>query len=209
MLEDKEFRPLGRTRSVQVDVRVVAATNSDLKARMETGEFREDLYYRLCVVEVHMPSLGERPEDIPVLVDHFLERHSRDLGAAPKRLTSGLMAQFAKHTWPGNVRELENLVKRGVVMSGGAEVTPDAVGWQAAACVADLETSDLTTIAYRKAKQDVLSQFNRRYIRAALEKTGGNVTQAARLSRIERQSFQQIMRKYDIRSESFRPGAKK
>ncbi len=209
VLEDKEFRPLGRTRSVRVDVRVVAATNSNLKARMETGEFREDLYYRLCVVEVHMPSLGERPEDIPVLVDHFLERHSRDLGGDPKHLAPALLAQFANHAWPGNVRELENLIKRGVVMSGGEEVTPEAVGWQAAACVVDLDTTDLTTIAYRDAKQDVLSQFNQRYIREALEKTGGNVTQAARLSRIERQSFQQIMRKYDIRSEPFRTGAKK
>ena len=209
VLEDKEFRPLGRTRSVRVDVRVVAATNSDLKARMETGEFREDLYYRLCVVEVHMPPLSERPEDIPLLVDHFLERHSRDLGSEPKRLAPALLTQFVKHTWPGNVRELENLIKRGVVMSGGEEVTPQAVGWQAAACVADLETADLTAIPYREAKEDVLSQFNRRYIREALEKTGGNVTQAARLSRIERQSFQQVMRKYNIRSESFREGAKK
>ncbi len=209
VLEDKEFRPLGRNRSVKVDVRVVAATNSDLKARMEEGDFREDLYYRLCVVEVPMPPLSERTEDIPLLVDHFLARHSPAAGQAPKRLTPDLLARLVKHPWPGNVRELENLIRRGVVMSGSEEVSPEAIGWQAAACIADLETEDLSAIPYREAKEDVLAQFNRRYIRTALERTGGNVTQAARHSRIERQSFQQIMRKYDIRSESFRAGAKK
>ena len=209
VLEDKEFRPLGRNRSVKVDVRMVAATNSDLKARMAAGEFREDLYYRLCVVEVGLPPLSERPDDIPLLVDHFLTRHSPAAGEATKRVPPELMAQLVTHPWPGNVRELENLIRRGVVMSGGEDLTPEAVGWQAVSCVADLETDDLSDIPYREAKEEVLSQFNRRYIRKALEMTGGNVTRAAKRSRIERQSFQQIMRKYDIRSEAFRTGAKK
>ena len=209
VLEDKEFRPLGRNRSVKVDVRMVAATNSDLKARMAAGEFREDLYYRLCVVEVGLPPLSERPDDIPLLVDHFLTRHRPAAGEAPKRVPPEMMAQLVAHPWPGNVRELENLIRRGVVMSGGEDVTPEAIGWQAVSCVADLETDDLSDIPYREAKEEVLSQFNRRYIRKALEMTGGNVTRAAKRSRIERQSFQQIMRKYDIRSEAFRTGAKK
>jgi DNA-binding NtrC family response regulator len=209
VLEDKEFRPLGRNRSVRVDVRVVTATNSDLKARMEKGEFREDLYYRLCVVEVPMPSLRERPEDIPLLAEHFLRRHDPEAERAPKRLEPALLEAFLRYAWPGNVRELENLVKRGVVMSGGEWVGPEAVGWRADACVANLGTADLSAVPYRQAKEDVLSQFNRRYICEALEQAGGNVTQAARRSKIERQSFQQIMRKYDIRSESFRAGAKK
>ncbi len=209
VLEDKEFRPLGRNRSVKVDVRVVAATNSDLKARMEKGDFREDLYYRLCVVEVKMPSLSERLEDIPLLANHFLARNSTGTGENAKYLTPALLEQFLCHAWPGNVRELENLVKRGVVMSGGEEVTAAAVGWESAGCVANIAVDDLSAIPYREAKENVLSQFNRRYIREALEKTAGNVTQAARRSRIERQSFQQIMRKYDIRSDAFRKGAKK
>ncbi len=208
-LEDKEFRPLGRNRSVKVDVRVVAATNSDLKARMAAGEFREDLYYRLCVVEVAMPPLSARPEDIPLLVDHFLARHNLAAGETPKRVPPEMLAQLVAHPWPGNVRELENLIRRGVVMSAGEDVTPEAIGWPAAACVADLETDDLSAIPYREAKEAVLSQFNRRYIRRALEMTGGNVTRAAKRSCIERQSFQQIMRRYDIRSDAFRTGAKK
>jgi DNA-binding NtrC family response regulator len=209
VLEDKEFRPLGRNRSVKVDVRVVAATNSDLKARMEKGDFREDLYYRLCVVEVKMPSLSERPEDIPLLANHFLARNIMGPGQTAKHLAPALLEQFLCYAWPGNVRELENLVKRGVVMSGSEEVTAEAVGWRAAACIAKIAAEELSAIPYREAKENVLSQFNRRYIHEALEKTAGNVTQAARQSRIERQSFQQIMRKYDIRSETFRRGAKK
>ncbi len=209
VLEDKEFRPLGRNRSVKVDVRLVAATNSDLKARMAAGDFREDLYYRLCVVEVVLPTLSARPDDIPLLVDHFLDRYSLGAGEAPKRVSLELQAQLVAHPWPGNVRELENLIRRGVVMCGGEEITPEAIGWQATACVADLETDDLSAIPYREAKEEVLSQFNRRYICKALEMTAGNVTRAAKRSRIERQSFQQIMRKYDIRSDAFRTGAKK
>jgi DNA-binding NtrC family response regulator len=209
VLEDKEFRPLGRNRSVKVDVRVVAATNSDLKARMEKGDFREDLYYRLCVVEVQMPSLSERPEDIPLLANHFLAQQGMGSGQATKHLAPALLDQFMDYAWPGNVRELENLVKRGVVMSAGEEVTAQAVGWQSSPCVANLAVEDLSAIPYRDAKANVLSQFNRRYLREALHKTAGNVTQAARRSRIERQSFQQIMRKYDIRSETFRQSAKK
>ena len=142
-------------------------------------------------------------------MDHFLTRHNPGAGQPPKRLSPALLGQFVNHPWPGNVRELENIVRRGVVMSGGEEVTPEAIGWQASACVANLDTDDLSAVPYREAKEDILSQFNRRYIHEALEKTAGNVTQAARRSQIERQSFQQIMRKYDIRSESFRTGAKK
>mgnify|MGYP000013518959 CR=1 FL=1 len=119
-------------------------------------------------------------------------------------LSAAAANELQQHAWPGNVRELENLIKRGVVMSGGGEVTPQAVGWQAAACVADLDTTDLTAIPYREAKEDVLSQFNRRYIREALEKTGGNVTQAARMCGLERQALQQIMRRYEVKADAYR-----
>ena len=207
VLENNEFKPLGRNRTVQVDVRVVAATNSDLKAKMAQGEFREDLYYRLCVVDLHMPSLAERPEDVPLLVDHFIERYSRRYDREKKILSSEVMPQLMAHDWKGNVRELENVVKRAVVMSAGNTITLDDLGWKAGQCVATLEAGGLVDQPYRDAKEAVLAQFSTRYIEEALENSGGNVTQAARASGLERQSFQQIMRKYGIRSESFRKGA--
>ena len=206
-LENNEFKPLGRNRTVRVDVRVLAATNRDLKEKMARGEFREDLYYRLCVVELPMPALAERPEDLPLLVDHFLDRYGALYGQGKKGLAPDVMPQLMSHQWKGNVRELENVIKRAVVMSTGTAITLRDLGWQPRECVAGIEADDVSTIPYRDAKASVMTQFSTRYVEKALENSGGNVTQAARASGLERQSFQQIMRKYGIRAEPFRKGA--
>ncbi|MEE4112772.1 MAG: helix-turn-helix domain-containing protein, partial [Desulfobacteraceae bacterium] len=161
------------------------------------------------VVELPMPALAERQEDLPLLVDHFLDRYCGKYGREKKRLAPGVMPQLMAHEWKGNVRELENVVKRAVVMSTGAAITMNDLGWKEGTCVAGLETDDLTTIPYRDAKASVFRQFNTRYLEKALEKSGGNVTQAAHASGLERQSFQQIMRKYGVRSDAFRKSAKK
>ncbi len=207
VLENNEFKPLGRNRTVRVNVRVMAATNRDLKEKMARGEFREDLYFRLCVVELPMPSLSQRQEDLPLLVDHFLDRYCGRYGREKKLLAPDVMPQLMAHAWKGNVRELENAVKRAVVMSTGTAITMSDLGWKPQECVAGLATDDLTTIPYRDAKESVLAQFSTRYLEKALEKSGGNVTQAAHASGMERQSFQQVMRKYGIRSDTFRKGA--
>jgi len=207
VLENNEFKPLGRNRTVQVDVRVLAATNRDLKAKMATGEFREDLYYRLCVVDLPMPALMERREDLPVLVDYFLDRYSGGPDQVKKGLAPDVMPQLIAHDWQGNVRELENAVKRAVVMSTGSELTLTDLGLQPVECVAALAPDETAAMPYREAKASVLAQFSRRYLNAALEKSGGNVTRAARASGMERQSFQQVMKKYGIRSDMFRKGA--
>jgi DNA-binding NtrC family response regulator len=185
----------------------MAATNRDLKAKMARGEFREDLYFRLCVVELAMPSLSQRQEDLPLLVDYFLDRYCGRYGREKKLLAPDVMSQLMAHEWKGNVRELENAVKRAVVMSTGTAITMSDLGWKPQECVAGLPTDDLTTIPYRDAKESVLAQFSTRYLEKALEKSGGNVTQAAHASGMERQSFQQVMRKYSIRSDTFRKGA--
>lgn len=207
VLENNEFKPLGRNRTVKVDVRVLAATNRDLKEKMALGEFREDLYFRLCVVDLPMPALSERREDLPLLVDHFLDRYCGRYGREKKLLAPDVMPQLMAHDWKGNVRELENAVKRAVVMSTGTAITMGDLGWKRMECVADLETDDIIAIPYRDAKESVLAQFSTRYLEKALEKSGGNVTQAAHASGMERQSFQQVMRKYGIRSDTFRKGA--
>ena len=207
VLENNEFKPLGHNRTVKVDVRVLAATNRDLKEKMARGEFREDLYFRLCVVDLPMPPLSERREDLPLLVDHFLDRYCGPNGRGKKLLAPDVMPQLMAHDWKGNVRELENAVKRAVVMSTGTAITMGDLGWKPKECVAGLETDDIITIPYRDAKESVLAQFSIRYLEKALEKSGGNVTQAARQSGMERQSFQQVMRKYGIRSDAYRKGA--
>lgn len=209
VLENNEFKPLGQNRTVQVDVRVVAATNRDLEDKMARGEFREDLFYRLCVVDLKMPSLSERREDLPLLVDHFLDRYCGRYGRGKKPLAPDVMPQMMSHEWKGNIRELENIVKRAVVMSTGTMITLKDLGWTPQECVAALESEDLSAIPYREAKESVLAQFTTRYLETALERSSGNVTQAAKASGLERQSFQQIMRKYGILSEPFRKSATK
>jgi DNA-binding NtrC family response regulator len=154
-----------------------------------------------------MPSLTERREDLPLLVDHFLDHYGRRYGREKKRLAPDVMPQMMSHEWKGNVRDLENVIKRAVVMSTGSTITLADLGWKTRECVAALESDDLATRSYREAKEAVLAQFSTRYMEQALEKSDGNVTQAAQASGLERQSFQQIMRKYGIRSESFRKSA--
>jgi DNA-binding NtrC family response regulator len=156
-----------------------------------------------------MPPLSERRDDLPLLVEHFLERCALRFGQDKKTLAPDAMAQLMGHEWNGNVRELENTIKRAVVMSPGTTITAADLGWKSPECVANLDTDDLSELPYRDAKESVLAQFSTRYLEEALRRTNGNVTRAARASGLERQSFQQIMRKYGVRSEAFRKSATK
>lgn len=125
-LDQREVRPVGGTESFPVDARIVCATNRDLMQEMERGTFRQDLYYRLRVLSLRVPSLRERPDDVPLLVEHFLERFGRELGKRPRTVAQGAMECLAGYSWPGNVRELANEVKRLVVLSeNGSTVTED------------------------------------------------------------------------------------
>lgn len=119
-LQDGEVRPVGKTESVKVDARLVVATNRDLEADVGSGRFRDDLYYRLNVIPIHLPELKERPEDIPLLALHFLERFAQ--GGEPKRLSKGALAALERYDWPGNVRELENIVERACALVAGPEI---------------------------------------------------------------------------------------
>lgn len=125
VLQELEFRRLGGEKLVRVDVRIIAATNKDLKAEVNEGRFRQDLYYRLAVVPIHMPSLRERKEDIPLLVDGFLEEFARANRRAPKRVTARAMVQLVQYPWPGNIRELRNVIERITVTVNVATVRPE------------------------------------------------------------------------------------
>ncbi len=125
VLQDGEVRAVGGSSSRKVDVRVVAATNRDLEKACREGRFRSDLYYRLAVVEVLVPSLRERLDDLPLLVDHFVRRISSEMGRAPVAVEPAVLALLAAHRWPGNVRELENVLRRALALSNGP-LTPAA-----------------------------------------------------------------------------------
>ncbi|HEY8548441.1 MAG TPA: sigma-54 dependent transcriptional regulator [Vicinamibacterales bacterium] len=127
VLQEREFEPLGSERSQRVDVRVIAATNRDLRQMVADGRFQEDLYYRLNVIPISLPPLRERREDIPVLVEHFVGKHAQRAGKRIERLEDGVMARLQAYDWPGNVRELENTIERAVVLSPGTTLTAEAL----------------------------------------------------------------------------------
>src|SRR5262249_49366677 len=122
VLQESELTRVGGSRSIKVDVRVVAATNRDLRRAVAAGTFREDLYFRLAVIPIHVPSLRERPEDIPLLVRHFLAQLAREIGRPAPDFTSAAVELLRRHDFPGNVRELRNLVERLVIMNPGTRI---------------------------------------------------------------------------------------
>lgn len=197
-LQEGEVRRLGDTRSVKVDVRVVAATARDLAAEVQAGRFREDLYYRLAVVPIRIPPLRERPEDIPVLVDHFLRRTRDRLGISRVQgFSAEAMRLLMAYPWPGNVRELENVVERAVVLSDCPEIGPEALPESVR------EHRGLGHDGDRMLLQGLSIRQNRRVmekslIEKALEATGGNRTQAAKLLEISHRALLYKLREYGL-----------
>jgi DNA-binding NtrC family response regulator len=200
VLEDKQIKPLGQTKSVHVNVRLIASTNRDLKARLVSREFREDLYYRLNVVNLHLPPLRDRREDVPLLVHHFLGRFAAEFNRPLKSVSPDLMRRLLDYPWEGNVRELANLIQRAVVMSSGETIQSEDIGWhQPPLPASPIAENALFSLPYHEAKQQMLEQFTVPYLHHALSQVEGNVTRAAQNCGLERQSFQQIMKKFGVR----------
>ncbi|MBI5570399.1 MAG: sigma-54-dependent Fis family transcriptional regulator [Desulfomonile tiedjei] len=203
VLQEKEIRPLGQTKSIKVDVRIIASTNQDLGTKIQENLFREDLFYRLNVVAIHMPPLRERTEDIPLLVEHFLKRFCQEFKKRSMTVTPELMSRFMNHAWRGNVRELENVLSRAVLLSPSPEIRPEDVGWEAVAEKGCLVPNTVGLLPYKEAKVQVLERFHSQYLSDVLARNHGNVTKAARECGLERQALQQVMRRYGITSREF------
>src|SRR5262249_29573250 len=127
VLQDKKFMHLGGIHELQVDVRIIAATNVDLKQMVKEGKFREDLFYRLNVITIDLPPLRQRKEDIPLLVEYFLNKYSEENSRSARRMTPEALRPLMSYSWPGNVRELENVIERAVVLSSGPEIGVDLI----------------------------------------------------------------------------------
>jgi transcriptional regulator with GAF, ATPase, and Fis domain len=127
VLQEREFEPVGSERTLSVDVRVIAATNRDLRAMVSSGRFLEDLYYRLSVIPIELPPLRNRPDDIPLLIDHFVRKHSQRTGQRIDSLEPGARDRLLAYYWPGNVRELENTIERAVVLASGPVIASAAI----------------------------------------------------------------------------------
>ena len=178
VIQEKEFLPLGALESRVVDVRILAATNEDLRVVVDQGRFREDLYYRLNVIAVTLPPLRRRMEDLPVLVEHFLARFREENGKEIERLTPEALERLLAYSWPGNVRELENVLERGVILARGTEIGLDVLPRDVLDRVALPEAAQLPE---GMAFYDAVSRYERQLIESALRRTGGVQKQAAEL----------------------------
>ena len=196
VLQDREFERLGGTKSLKVDVRLIAATNRDLRAALEEGNFREDLYYRLNVVPIDIPPLRDRKEDIPPLARLFVERAARDLGRPVNGITPQAMKRLMEFHWPGNVRELENIIQRAVTLSNGtllnlSDIHIDEAPPRAASDSAPSLPEGMT-----------LEQWEEEMIREALRRAGGNKSQAARRLGLSRNALRYRLSKMGIADSS-------
>lgn len=205
VLQDKEIKPLGDTRVIRVNTRIIASTNQNLPELIRKGAFREDFYYRLNVLPITMPSLRERVKDIPLIANHLLEKHCVKLKKELKTISPELMNTLMAHPWEGNIRELENVIVRGILYATGDVITPSDAGLalpddSAGAWDTDLD-SDLT---YKDAKEKVLYDFNHRFIKKHLKQCQGNISQAARQMGLERQALQQIMKRFHVSADEFK-----
>ncbi len=202
-LQEGEIRPVGESRSFPVDVRVVAATNRPLEQSLQERTFRNDLYYRLNVLPIHLPPLRERREDIPLLADHFLRKFSGEAQRSePLRLSAGAIQKLCDYDWPGNIRELESAIYRAVVMATGPEIGPSNLplgGEESIHLYGTLETK-----SYREAKREVVARFEISYVTKLLEACKGNVPEAARRAGQDRKSFWRIMTRHGIDPAAFR-----
>jgi transcriptional regulator with GAF, ATPase, and Fis domain len=184
ILQEREFERLGSNKTRHIDVRVLAATNVDLRAALEQGTFREDLYYRLNVLPINIPPLRDRKEDIPFLAEYFVRKYAREMANGEVKLTDAAVRRLMEYYWPGNVRELENVIERSLVLSAGSLL--DA---------ADIRLD--TTPRARPAAQAeqflpeglTLDEYEQNIIREALKRAGGNKSQAARLLGLTRNAL--------------------
>jgi len=189
VLQQKDFRRLGGQEEIKVDVRILAATNQELKQAISENRFREDLFYRLNVISIHVPPLRERKEDIPLLVKAFIRRYCLELNKEPVKIASSAIKLLMDYNWPGNVRELENVIERALVIGRGPEIVTEDLPFS---------RKELGT----EALPNSLKLMEKMHIKKILEETDWNISKAARLLEIDRQTLYNKIEKYHIEKES-------
>ena len=201
-LEQGEFERVGGSETIRVDVRVLAATNKNLKERVEQGQFREDLFFRLNVIPITAPPLRDRRQDIPLLVAYFLDLYAVENGSRAKEISPGAMELLCRYDWPGNIRELKNLVERlSIMVSSDAvnvEDLPALTGLNIPRTVEPSGREALRQISAGKTLRQAREELEKEYIAAALDQNSGNVTQAAKILGIERTNLHKKIKYYDL-----------
>jgi DNA-binding NtrC family response regulator len=196
-LQERKVRRVGGADEIPVDVRIIAATNQDLKKRIAEGKFREELFYRLNVISIDMPPLRKRIEDIPILIAHFLQKYCEKMGKRPKRFTPDVVGLLESYTWPGNIRELENVIERIVAIEDRETITvsclpPDIVTPQKK----KIETQEMFAPGFSLTRH--LDELTKKYIQEALALTGGSLQKAAPLLGLSYRTLRYLIGKYDL-----------
>jgi len=197
VMQEREFMRLGGVETLKVDVRIVAATNIDLKRAMDEGRFREDLFYRLNVIAIQLPSLRQRKEDIPALVNHFVQKYATENGKDVTGVTADAMQVLLDYDWPGNVRELENVIERGVVLTTGSEIGRDLIPDHVRTSPS-FHVPHLTVPPEGINLRDVILGFERRLIESTLEAAGGVQKEAARLLGLKPTTLNEMIKRHGI-----------
>ncbi len=197
-LQEGEIRRVGGTGSQQVDVRVISATNRNLREDIENSKFREDLYYRLAVVPINLPPLKERPEEIPDLVHFFIERHSERLKIPVTGIEPEAMEVLLKHNWPGNIRELENLLEQAMVLADRPTLRAEDLPERVRSPMSDSAPGVIPEVGDDLSVKRHTASLERRLIQKALEKTGGNRTHAAELLELSPRALRYKIRDYEL-----------
>jgi two-component system, NtrC family, response regulator GlrR len=192
VMQDGEYRPLGSQRPLKADVRIVAAANTPLAERIAVREFRADLYYRLNVLTIRLPTLAERRDDIPILARHFLARFARECGRQAPKLSADAIRRLTEYAWPGNIRELQSVIQRAFVLGDGPMLDvysidlPDSAPLPAISGVSPLPIAD------------AVYEFERQYLASLLSRHNGNVTRAAEAAGKDRRTFQRLLRRHGV-----------
>jgi len=200
VLQEKEVVRIGSTEPIRVDFRLIAATNKNLPQLVKDGSFREDLYYRLNVVNITVPPLREHREDVPLLVEHFVKKHRALLSKDVAGVSPDAMMILTSYSWPGNVRQLENAIEKAMVLTSNSIIQPDDLPRELTEDVPEAFFDDCLRAPLRDAKEI----FERNYLEKLLEEANGNVSEAARQAQVARTYLHELIRKYNIAPEEFR-----
>ncbi len=210
LLQEGEYKVVGSNSIQRANIRFLAATNQNLEEKIAQGEFREDLFYRLNVINIRVPPLRERKEDIPLLVRHFLEKYNAIHGKSVQKVSEDALRYLVDQEWKGNIRELNNTVERGVIMAQGdalelADILPLPASHEPAPAPSALgRPEEICALPFKEAKDRLLEEFQTLYFNRILSKYEGNVSQAARESGLKRQYLHRLMREINLDSKSFK-----
>jgi two-component system response regulator GlrR len=206
VLQDQEFRPLGSTKSQKVDVKILAASNTDLRHMVETRQFREDLFHRLNVLSVVLPPLRDRKEDVLLLANHFLNVYAKEFSRGAMMLGHSAKAKLTGYSWPGNVRELEGVVHRAVAMASGEQLESQDLDLPETASPAPTGPTMMllsrgvmpSECGFQEMKEKVIEEFEMAFLSELLSAYHGNISRAARAAKKERRAFQRLLQKHHL-----------